>query len=75
VQGASHKLAVDIIKCCAEKLEPAICIFLSSCIFDKDMLANELKKMHHKIILEVFQCAPEMLLAVIPSLTHELLVC
>ncbi|TVU36377.1 hypothetical protein EJB05_18310 [Eragrostis curvula] len=69
----SHKLAVDIIKNCAEKLEPAICIFLSSCIFEKDVPVNELKKLHHKVILEIFQCAPQMLLAVIPNLTHELL--
>ncbi|GJM92438.1 hypothetical protein PR202_ga08912 [Eleusine coracana subsp. coracana] len=72
-KGASRKLAVDIIKCCADKLEPAICMFLSSCIFDKDMPVNELKKLHHKIILEIFQCAPQILLAIIPSLTHELL--
>ncbi|GJN17041.1 hypothetical protein PR202_gb04079 [Eleusine coracana subsp. coracana] len=72
-KGTSRRLAVDIIKCCADKLEPAICIFLSSCIFDKDMPVNELKKLHHKIILEIFQCAPQILSAVIPSLTHELL--
>ncbi|TVT97395.1 hypothetical protein EJB05_57362, partial [Eragrostis curvula] len=73
VDDPSHKLAVDIIKNCAEKLEPAICIFLSSCIFEKDVPVNELKKLHHKVILEIFQCAPQMLLAVIPNLTHELL--
>ena len=75
VQGGAHKLAVDIIQNCAEKLEHIVRIFLSSCIFNKDAPANEHKKLHHKIILEIFQCAPQMLFAVIPSLTHELLVC
>lgn len=72
-KGASHKLACDIIHNCAEKLEPIIRSFLSACIFNKDTLVNELSKLHHKIILEIFQCAPQILFAVIPNLTHELL--
>ncbi|KAL6614101.1 hypothetical protein ACP70R_036371 [Stipagrostis hirtigluma subsp. patula] len=72
-KGASHKLAVDIIQNCADKLEPIIRNFLSSCIFNTDLPANELRKIHHKVILEIFQCAPHMLFAVIPNLTHELL--
>lgn len=72
-KGASHKLAIDIIRNCSEKLEPIIRIFLSSCIFNKDMPVNEVGKLHHKVILELFQCAPHMLFAVIPNLTHELL--
>ncbi|PNT73259.1 hypothetical protein BRADI_2g56220v3 [Brachypodium distachyon] len=73
-KGASHKLAVDIIQNCAEKLEHMVRNFLSSCILNKDAAVNEHWKLHHKIILEIFQCAPQMLFAVIPSLTHELLV-
>ncbi|KAF0902491.1 hypothetical protein E2562_017891, partial [Oryza meyeriana var. granulata] len=72
-KGASHKLAVDIIQNCAEKLEPILRTSLSSCIFNKDVPVNETRKPHHKIILEIFQCAPQMLFAVIPHLTHELL--
>ncbi|KAG8054608.1 hypothetical protein GUJ93_ZPchr0001g31830 [Zizania palustris] len=72
-KGASHKLAVDVIQNCAEKLEPILRTFLSSCIFNKDVPVNETRKPHHKIILEIFQCAPQMLFAVIPHLTHELL--
>jgi sister-chromatid-cohesion protein PDS5 len=75
VQGGAHKLAVDIIQNCAEKLEHTVRMFLSSCIFNKGAPVNEHKKLHHKIILELFQCAPQMLFVVIPSLTHELLVC
>uniref|UniRef100_A0A0A9CS83 Androgen induced inhibitor of proliferation (As3) / pds5, putative n=1 Tax=Arundo donax TaxID=35708 RepID=A0A0A9CS83_ARUDO len=70
---ASHKLAVDIIGNCSDKLEPIVRIVLSSCIFNKDMPVNELSKIYHKVILEIFQCAPRMLFAVIPNLTHELL--
>ncbi|KAM0917251.1 hypothetical protein ACQ4PT_009670 [Festuca glaucescens] len=72
-KGGAHKLAVDIIQNCAEKLEHTVRMFLSSCIFNKGAPVNEHKKLHHKIILELFQCAPQMLFAVIPSLTHELL--
>uniref|UniRef100_A0A453G0R9 Uncharacterized protein n=1 Tax=Aegilops tauschii subsp. strangulata TaxID=200361 RepID=A0A453G0R9_AEGTS len=72
--GGAHKLAVDIIQNCAEKLEHIVRIFLTSCILSKDAPVNEHRKLHHKIILEIFQCAPQMLFAVIPCLTHELLV-
>lgn len=75
MQGGAHKLAVDIIQNCAEKLEHIVRIFLTSCILSKDAPVNEHRKLHHKIILEIFQCAPQMLFAVIPCLTHELLVC
>ncbi|XP_044977567.1 sister chromatid cohesion protein PDS5 homolog A-B isoform X2 [Hordeum vulgare subsp. vulgare] len=70
-KGGAHKLAVDIIQNCAEKLEHIVRFFLTSCILSKDAPVNG--KLHHKIILEIFQCAPQMLFAVIPCLTHELL--
>ncbi|CAO1942424.1 unnamed protein product [Urochloa humidicola] len=72
-KGASHKLAFEIIFKCAAKLEPIICSFLSSCIFNKDMPVSDTRKLHHKVILEIYQCAPQILFAVIPNLTHELL--
>ena len=71
---ASYQLAVSIIQNCAEKLEPFICGFLTKCILDRDAVENELKEFYHEIIFQVFQCAPQILLAVIPNLTHELLV-
>ena len=71
---ASYQLAVSIIQNCAEKLEPFICGFLTNCILDRDAVENELKEFYHEIIFQIFQCAPQMLLAVIPNLTHELLV-
>lgn len=72
--SASYKLAVSIIQNCAEKLEPYVCGFLTTCILDRDAVENELKESYHEIIFELFKCAPQMLLAVIPNLTHELLV-
>ncbi|KAG2593232.1 hypothetical protein PVAP13_5NG110322 [Panicum virgatum] len=72
-KGASHKLAFDIIHNCPEKLEPIVRSFLSSCIFNKDIPVNDLRKLHHKVILEIYQCARQILFAVIPNLTHELL--
>lgn len=72
--SASYKLAVSIIQNCAEKLEPYVCGFLTTCILDRDAVENELKEFYHEIIFELSKCAPQMLLAVIPNLTHELLV-
>ncbi|CAL9070064.1 unnamed protein product [Musa banksii] len=73
-KGAASKLAVSLIQNCAGKLESPIHGFLTSCIFDNDASANEFKKLYHEIILKLYQCAPQILVAVIPNLTHELLV-
>ncbi|XP_065880511.1 sister chromatid cohesion protein PDS5 homolog B [Euphorbia lathyris] len=71
--SAASQLAVSVIKSCAEKLEPFICGFLTSCSLDRDAVESELKEFYHEILFKVFQCAPEMLLAVIPNLIQELL--
>ncbi|XP_074573683.1 sister chromatid cohesion protein PDS5 homolog B [Curcuma longa] len=63
-KGASFWLAVSLIQKCAGKLEPSICSFLTSCNFDNDTC---------EIILEIFQCAPQILTSIIPNLTQELL--
>ncbi|KAJ9167086.1 hypothetical protein P3X46_021763 [Hevea brasiliensis] len=69
---AASTLAVSIIESCAEKLEPFICGFLTSCSLDRDAVESELKEFYHEILFKVFQCAPQMLLAVIPNLAQEL---
>ncbi|XP_050886005.1 sister chromatid cohesion protein PDS5 homolog B isoform X2 [Lathyrus oleraceus] len=71
---ASYQLAASVIRSCAQEdeLNPLICRFLSSCIYDRDAVGSGLKEFYHEIILQVFQCAPHMLLAVIPSLIEEL---
>lgn len=71
---AASKLAISVIESCAEKLEPFVCGFLTSCSLDRDAVENELKEFYHEILFKVFQCAPQMLLAVIPNLAQELLV-
>ncbi|XP_010242780.1 PREDICTED: sister chromatid cohesion protein PDS5 homolog A isoform X2 [Nelumbo nucifera] len=70
---ASFRLAVSVIQQCTDKLEPFVRGFLTSCILDRDAVGSDLKDFYHEIIFEIFQCAPQMLLAVIPNLTHELL--
>ncbi|KAL6962149.1 hypothetical protein U1Q18_037103 [Sarracenia purpurea var. burkii] len=74
--GASrgaHRLAVNVIENCANELETHVCEFLSSCIVNRDAVRSELKEFYHEILLQVFKCAPQMLLAVIPTLAQELL--
>ncbi|XP_033513632.1 sister chromatid cohesion protein PDS5 homolog B isoform X8 [Nicotiana tomentosiformis] len=70
---ASHQLAVSVIEKCSEKIEDIISRFLRSCILNSDAVQSEIKEYYHDIIYEIFQCAPQMLLSVIPSLMHELL--
>ncbi|XP_059630755.1 sister chromatid cohesion protein PDS5 homolog B isoform X2 [Cornus florida] len=70
---ASSRLAVSVIQNCADELEPFVCGFLVSCISDRDAVGSEIKECYHEIIFEIFQCAPRMLLAVIPNLSQELL--
>ena len=74
-QGASFRLAVAVIQNCVGKLERPICEFLTSCILEKDASGSELRKSYPEITLKIFQCAPQILNAVIPNLTQELLVC
>ncbi|XP_022773243.1 sister chromatid cohesion protein PDS5 homolog A-like isoform X3 [Durio zibethinus] len=71
--SAASRLAASVIQSCAEKLQPFVCGFLTSCSLDRDALGSELKEFYHEIVLKIFQCAPEMLNAVIPNLTQELM--
>ncbi|KAL0360237.1 UNVERIFIED_CONTAM: Sister chromatid cohesion protein pds5, partial [Sesamum radiatum] len=73
VAPASLRLAGTVIQNCGEKLERCICQFLTSCILNRDAVGSVIKESYHEIILEIFQIAPQMLLSVIPCLTHELL--
>ncbi|CAK9165271.1 unnamed protein product [Ilex paraguariensis] len=70
---ASSRLAVSVIQNCSEALEPFVCRFLTSCILSRDAVRSELKELYHEIIFEIFRCAPQMLFAVLPNLTQELL--
>ncbi|KAK6939869.1 hypothetical protein RJ641_029400 [Dillenia turbinata] len=70
---ASAQLAASVMQNCRENLEPLVHKFLRSCILDPDCVRSELKEFYHEIIYEIFQFSPQMLLAVIPNLTQELL--
>ncbi|KAF7829837.1 sister chromatid cohesion protein PDS5-like protein A isoform X1 [Senna tora] len=71
---AASQLAASVINCADEKeLKPLVSWFLTSCINDRDAVSCGLKEFYHEIIFKIFQCAPQMLLAVIPSLIEELL--
>ncbi|XP_068663367.1 sister chromatid cohesion protein PDS5 homolog B isoform X2 [Aristolochia californica] len=69
----SFNLAVSLIQSCTEKLVPYVRDFLVSSISDRDSVGSELKESYHDIIVEISQCAPQMLVSVIPNLTQELL--
>ncbi|XP_073145431.1 sister chromatid cohesion protein PDS5 homolog B isoform X2 [Henckelia pumila] len=73
VSSASFELAVSVLKNCDGKLEHYICQFLTSCILNRDAAGSVVKEFYHEIIFQIFQIAPQMLLSVIPNLTHELL--
>ncbi|RDY12882.1 Sister chromatid cohesion protein PDS5-like A, partial [Mucuna pruriens] len=74
-QDAAYQLAASVIKTCAQEdeLNLLVCGFLTSCIHNRDAMGSELKEYYHEIFFKVFECAPQMLLAVIPSLIKELL--
>ncbi|KAL7603365.1 hypothetical protein Lser_V15G19189 [Lactuca serriola] len=72
-KDASFQLGVSVIEGCSQVLQPVVCRFLNCCILDRDDVNSELKESYHTIIYEIFKCAPEMLIAVVPNLTQELL--
>ena len=70
---ASSQLAVLVISRIDEReLKPLVCWFLTSCINDRDSVSSGLKESYHEIIFKIFRCAPQMLVAVIPSLAGQL---
>ncbi|CAJ1971874.1 unnamed protein product [Sphenostylis stenocarpa] len=71
---AAEKLAASVIKTCAQEddLNLLVCGFLASCIHDRDAMGSGLKDYYYEIFSKVFQCAPQMLLSVIPTLIKEL---
>ncbi|KAL7117964.1 hypothetical protein ACP275_03G105700 [Erythranthe tilingii] len=69
----SFRLAESVIKHFGEKMEHSISQFLTSCILDRDVVDSVIKESYHEIIVEIYRIAPQLLLSVIPCLTHELL--
>ncbi|KFK42149.1 hypothetical protein AALP_AA2G217700 [Arabis alpina] len=71
--SAANNLASSLIENCTDTLEPFICSFLSSCFREKDSIQSNLKDSYHEIVFMISLNAPQILLAVIPNLTQELL--
>ncbi|CAK9189716.1 unnamed protein product [Sphagnum troendelagicum] len=72
VSEAGHKLAVAVVENSADNLEPYVRSFLTLVILEGRGLQTGLKKDYHEIIYEIYSCAPQMLLAVLPYLKEEL---
>ncbi|KAL1543836.1 sister chromatid cohesion protein pds5-like [Salvia divinorum] len=71
--SAPYRLAASVVQNSSEKLKGYICQFLTSCILNRDAVGSPIKEAYHEVMLEIYQVAPELLLSVIPHLTHELL--
>lgn len=65
---------MDLIKNTSGKLEPEVKQFLISSI-SGDGKSSDNHIDYHEVIYDIYQCAPSILLGVIPYLTGELLVC
>ncbi|KAJ7523458.1 hypothetical protein O6H91_18G050900 [Diphasiastrum complanatum] len=73
VSAAAHNLAVAVVQSCAEKLETYIQRLLTSVMLEGKAPDSVLHGDYHDIIYEIYCCAPQMLLAVIPNLSQEIL--
>ncbi|KAJ4831103.1 hypothetical protein Tsubulata_033020 [Turnera subulata] len=69
---AGRKLAMNVIKSCAGKLEAGIKQFLLSSMSGDNQSGNGLID-YHEVIFDIYRCAPQILSGVVPYLTGELL--
>ncbi|XP_044496291.1 sister chromatid cohesion protein PDS5 homolog A-like [Mangifera indica] len=67
-----RRLAMNVIKQCAGKLESGIKQFLVSSMSGDSRLENSHID-YHQVIYDVYRCAPQILSGVVPYLTGELL--
>eukprot|EP00253_Pinus_taeda_P014590 PITA_14590 len=68
---AAYRLAMSVMKCVATKVEPNVSFFLTSRMSAKSKFENDPHN-YHEIILNIYQCAPQILQSIIPNLTQEL---
>lgn len=70
---AARKLAMNVVKHCAGKLEPGIKQFLvSSMSGDTSSPKSEIN--YHAVLYNIYRSSPQILSGVVPYLTGELLV-
>ncbi|XP_042945591.1 sister chromatid cohesion protein PDS5 homolog B isoform X3 [Carya illinoinensis] len=72
VTMAARRLSMNVIESCAVKLEAGIKQFLVSSISGDNRSVNSHID-HHEVIYDIYCCAPQILLGVVPYLTGELL--
>ncbi|KAI4311859.1 hypothetical protein MLD38_036722 [Melastoma candidum] len=73
VSKASRRLAMKVIKSCAERLEPGVKQFLVSSMSEDSKPVTVQEIDYHDVIYDLFRCAPELLVGIVPYLTGELL--
>ncbi|KAL8170975.1 hypothetical protein V2J09_022779 [Rumex salicifolius] len=73
LQPASYQLAAKLIHDCAERIKPAVCGFLTSCILERDSMQSDLRGSYQDIIYGIYCTAPDILVAIIPHIIEELL--
>lgn len=70
---SARKLAMNVIRQCSGKLEPGIKHFIV-----KSMSGEATPSMsqidYHEVIYDVYRCAPQALIGIVPYLSGELLV-
>ncbi|XP_040362062.1 sister chromatid cohesion protein PDS5 homolog B isoform X1 [Rosa chinensis] len=72
INVAARRLAMNVIEQCAGKLESGIKQFLiSSMSGDNKSTSHQID--YHEVIYDVYRCAPQIVSAVVPYLTGELL--
>lgn len=64
---------MNVIRECAEKLEPSIKQHLLSLMSGESKPVND-EVQYHEVIYDLYCCAPQVLLGVLPYVTGELLV-
>lgn len=78
VSPAAHQLAKAVFERCSQKLEPYVRQYLTypeksvPFIIPEGRL-SEGREEYHEMIYELYKCAPQLLLHVLPKLTDELL--
>ncbi|XP_062162943.1 sister chromatid cohesion protein PDS5 homolog A [Alnus glutinosa] len=72
VTMAARRLAMNVIEHCAGKLEAGIKQFLISSMSGDNRSVNS-QIDYHEVIYDIYRCAPQILLGVVPYLTGELL--
>lgn len=70
---AARRLAMNVIEQCAGKLESGIKQFLISSMSGDNKSSNH-QIDYHEVIYDVYRSAPQIVSAVVPYLTGELLV-